>query len=236
MRKISTAIAATLVLATTALAVEMANHKNSNAQVGAKVAAPAAAKESSRIIEIWSQDSPSLDDEKPDAETQASENAEARESEVQHADVRDSQSQNSKEAVANERNAKDLAAATAESAETDAQIPVAGSNEAKTSSAAEANANKAASAEPEIASGKAAAEPPAAAEKPRATGKPRHARRGASRSHHARSEARSFGAGSSSESAVWRTGGGAYRFSGSFGGCQYRGSVSASGYHIDRTC
>jgi hypothetical protein len=28
----------------------------------------------------------------------------------------------------------------------------------------------------------------------------------------------------------------AYRFSGSFGGCVYRGSVSASGYHIESKC
>ncbi|WP_036257378.1 hypothetical protein [Methylocapsa aurea] len=229
MRKISTAIAATLVLATTALAVEMANHKNSNVPVEAKSAAPAATKESSRIIEIWSQDAPVLNDKKPDAEAQASEDAEARESEVRHSDVRDS-----KEAVAKEKNANDLAAATAESAETDARLQDTGSSDAKTSSAADAKSKNAASEEPEIASGKAA-EPPAGAEKPRATGKPRHAQRAASRSHHATSKARSFGAGSSSESAIWQTGG-AYRFSGSFGGCQYRGSVSASGYHIDRTC
>ncbi len=35
---------------------------------------------------------------------------------------------------------------------------------------------------------------------------------------------------------TWKDGPNLYRFEGSSGGCRYSGSVSPSGYHLDRSC
>jgi len=225
MRHISTAIAATLALATTALAVEIAHHRSGKAPERAVSVAPAPAADSEpmEIMEVWS------DEQTP---APASPHSDIADADAKPADAKAPQASEAKPSSPDPRAAEAPAPKVPDAAE----VKTLGAN----------------SEGPITEPGKAGPEAPAAArlsggdaDKPSAREKPRHAHRAAARrdGHHEAKwvgpkslgrkspDARSFG-----QNAFWRTGAHGYGFSGSFGGCVFRGSVNAAGYHIDRSC
>lgn len=241
MRHIPTAIAATLALATTALGVEIAHHRSGNAPERAVSVAPApkAGNEPMEIMEIWSDTQPS--------ETTAAD-----------AKVADSLAQKTLDAAPPRSDLVDAAKTGAKAPEvSEPKPPSPDARDAEISApkvpdAAERKTVGATAEGPIAAPGKAGLEAPATAElssggadKPSAIVTPRHAHRAASRRDAHREakwvgpkslrqkspDARSFG-----QNAFWRSGAHGYGFSGSFGGCVFRGSLNATGYHIARSC
>lgn len=268
MRNISTAIAATLALATTALAVEYAHHQARNAPAPAQepsarefsarkalaqaAAAPpkqSAGKENLEVIEIWTEDAPA-------APTQTGVKTDKRIPKGAGDETASPSATPAARAADAPTAQRSEATWGANASQADTKPPVlellgAKDSGFKTRGATDAKATGAKSAEPVTETAKPAPEAPAAttasniAAEPATPAKPRHARRAPPRrSAHRETKGlgpKSLGAASQierrpGEGAFWRRGAGSYRFSGSFGGCVFRGSVGLGGYRIKRSC
>lgn len=242
MKHISTTIAATLALATTAIALEMTRNKTAPPAVDTLAApAPNAGKADAAILppdtaksnaeDFYRQQDANLQNTKPTDATP--EDHDALDAEPKGAIEAKADAQDLDLTIADTKAAADVLnaaasgapspAAATENPKVEAAAPEPGKPAVKQRVAAHSS-----SATPEAKP--TGLEKPQQALAPQPSEKPRHA-------HHAPDHPRVVHA------ARWRrdrdneqTGAGVYGFSASFGGCQYRGALTSYGYRIEGSC